>query len=76
MKKSIIYSITIYLLFSMLIILQKPKIICNLNGDFKSLNYLKYKLLYGYNNPDELICLPIVLILCSICAYIIAKNIT
>ena len=74
MKKCIIYSITIYLLLTMIIILQKPQIMCDQYGNFKSLNYLKYKLSSGITNLNDLICLPIIFILCSIFSFIVSTN--
>ena len=74
MKKCILYSLTIYILFAMSIIIQKPTILCDSNGDFKSWNYFRYKIFnQKIQSPDELICLPTVLILCSLISFILAR---
>ncbi len=75
MKKCIIYSITIYILLTMFILLQKPKILYDSNGDFKSWNYLKYKIKYGYNSYNELICFPIIILSISLLSFIISISI-
>ena len=74
MKKSIIYSITIYLLLSMIILLQKPNILYDDNNNIKSWIYFKTKLINGFDNINEFVCLPTVFILCSLLSFIIAKN--
>lgn len=75
MKTCIIYSITIYLVFMMLLILQKPSFICDDNGNFKSWEYLKEKVLYGFQDSSELICLPTIAALGSVLSFFIARNI-
>ncbi len=65
----------IYLLLIMVILLQRPPILLNDDSSFKSWNYFLYKLNYGYNEIGELICLPTIIIICSISSFIIAKNI-
>ena len=72
MKKCIIYSITIYILLTMFILLQKPNILYDSNGDIKSWNYLKSKIIDGFYNYDELICLPTIMAILSIFSFIIA----
>jgi hypothetical protein len=74
MKKCIIYSITIYLIITMLLLLQKPPFLYDQYGNIKSMNYLKYKLQYGFNQPEELICFPTILIISSILSYFLAKS--
>ena len=74
MKKCLIYSITIYLLIIMFIILQKPTIIYDDNNNLKSLNYFKSKLRYGFQDSSELICLPTIAICSSVFSFIIAKQ--
>jgi hypothetical protein len=74
MKKCIIYSITIYILLTMSIVLQKPAILTDTNGNFKSWNYLQYKMTYGLNDLRDLICLPTVLIMCSLISFLIARQ--
>ncbi len=73
MKKCIVYSITIYLILTMCIILHKPACIYS-NGEFKSVNYFKNKIKYGFNSATELICLPSILVVCSIISFILAKQ--
>ena len=75
MKKCIIYSITIYILLTMFILLQKPDILYDSNGKIKSWNYLKSKIRYGFYTYDELICLPTCMFIISIISFIIAINI-
>ena len=59
----------------MILILQKPTILCDHSGNFKSWNYLRHKLFYDkIHSPNELICLPTILVLCSLVAFILAKN--
>ena len=75
MKKCIIYSITIYILLTMFILLQKPNILYDTDGEIKSWTYLKSKIKYGFNTMDELICLPTIIFTISIISFIIATNI-
>ena len=72
MKKCIIYSITIYILLTMFILLQRPQILNDENNQLKSWNYLNNKIKYGFMDYEELICLPTIIIFISICSYIIA----
>ncbi len=59
----------------MSILLQKPTLLCDSSGNFKSWNYLKYKIFYdNVHSPNDLICLPTVLIVCSLISFILAKN--
>ena len=59
----------------MSIILQKPALLCDQKGDFKSWNYLKYKLYYdGIQNYHDLICYPSIMVLCCIFSFLMAKN--
>jgi len=74
MKKCIIYSITIYLLLMMFILLQKPRILYDDNGNMKSLNYFKYKINYGFKDPMELLCFPTIAIIFGIIAFLLAKQ--
>jgi len=74
MKKCLVYSIVIYLLFMMYINLQKPEILYDDNNNLKSMNYFKFKLKYGFQNTNELICMPTVAIMCAIISYILAKQ--
>jgi len=71
MKKCIVYSITIYILLTMFILLHRPKILNDSNGDIKSWNYLKYKLKYGFTDMNELICLPTIIFVISIISFMI-----
>ncbi len=75
MKTCIIHSITIYLIFMIIIILHKPAILCKDNNEFKSWYYLYDKLSFGFNDISELICLPSVVIIWSIISFMIAKSI-
>ena len=75
MKKCIIYSITIYILLTMFILLQKPNILYDIDGEIKSWNYLKSKIRYGFYTMDELICLPTVMFMVSVFSFIIAINV-
>jgi len=58
----------------MFIILQKPTILYDENNNIKSWNYLKYKIKYGINKPEDIICFPVIVILISIISYILAKR--
>lgn len=71
MKKCIIYSITIYLIFAMIIMIKKPKILCDDDGNFKSLSRVKN----GLTNFDNLMSLPTVMILFAFLSFYIAKYI-
>lgn len=62
---------TIYLIFAMIIIIKKPMILCDDNGNFKSLNRIKN----GLTNFDDLISLPTVMILSAFLSFYIAKYI-
>jgi hypothetical protein len=73
MKKCIIYSVIIYLLLMMYINLHKPLILYDINGNIKSMNYFKYKIKYGFDNMNELICFPTIAIICAIISFILAK---
>ncbi len=75
MKKCIIYSITIYILLTMFILLHKPDILYDYNKEIKSWSYLKSKIKYGFYTVDELICLPTIICMLSIISFIIAINI-
>ena len=72
MEKCVIYSITIYLLLTMFILLQRPQILNDENGDIKSWDYLQYKIKYGFINYEELICFPTLIVFVSIFSFIIA----
>jgi len=74
MKKCIIHGVVIYLLFMMFINLQKPNCLYDEDGNIKSLNYFKFKLKYGFQNINELICLPTIAIIGGIGSFIIAKQ--
>ena len=76
MGKCIIYSIVIYLIFMMSIVLHKPQILCDHNGDFKSITYLQDHLQNSINDPQELISLPVIMILGSIISYLLARNLS
>ncbi len=59
----------------MSIILQKPKILCDSNGNFKSWNYLKYKIFHDrIQSASDIISLPSALVLCSLVSFILARN--
>jgi hypothetical protein len=75
MRECIIYSITIYVLLTMFILLQRPQVLNDENGQLKSWNYLKSKLKYGFISIEELICLPTLIIFISIFSYIIAQRV-
>lgn len=75
MKRCIIYSISIYILLCMFVLLQQPDILYDDNKNIKSWSYLKDKLKYGFNNIDELICLPTLFIIISIFSFIITIKI-
>ena len=75
MTKCVIYSLTIYLLIMMSIIMQKPALLCDQKGDFKSWNYLKYKLLNrDIQNYHDLICYPTIMFICCVFSFLMAKN--
>lgn len=74
MKKSLIYCITIYILLIMFILLHKPKILYDDDNNIKSWNYLKEKIKYGFNKPEEIICFPVIVIIISILSYVLAKK--
>ena len=74
MKKCIVYSVIIYLLLMMYINLQKPAILYDDDGNIKSINYFKFKIKYGFQNINEIICCPTVAIGCAIISFIIAKQ--
>ncbi len=61
---------------TMSIILYKPSILCDHNGSFKSFNHLQNCLQNNIHDPQELICLPIIMILGSIISYLLAKNLS
>ena len=65
---------TIYILLTMFLLLQRPQFLNDSEGNIKSLNYLKYKIKYGFINPTELICLPTIIIFISILSFIIGAN--
>ena len=69
------YSISIYILLCMFILLQKPTILYDNNGNIKSWNYLKDKLIYGFNDAEELICLPTLFVGVSLLSFIISIKI-
>lgn len=59
----------------MTLILQKPTILCDSSGNFKSWNYLKYKLFYDkIQSPQDIICLPVVMIICTLVSFLVAKS--
>jgi len=62
------------MILTMLILLYRPKIITDRNGNLKSLDHFKDLITYGFNDPEELICLPTVLGLFSILSYLIAEQ--
>jgi len=74
MNKSMLHSITIYMILTMLILLYRPKIIIDKDGNLKSLNYFQDLITYGFNDPEEIICLPTVLGLFSLLSYLIANQ--
>jgi hypothetical protein len=73
MKKTLTYSVVIYLICTMMILLQKPNFLYE-NGKIKSWNYFKNKI-RNFNDPNELISLPIIFMAIGLFSYIIAKNI-
>lgn len=62
-KKYIIYSVTIYTLIMMVIILQMPYIV-----KYRSWTYFKQ---WNFKKPNDLLCLPIVTIIVVIISFII-----
>jgi hypothetical protein len=74
MNKSILHSITIYMILTMLILLYRPKILNDRNGNLKSLDYFKDLITYGFNYPEEIICLPTLIIFFSILSFIISNQ--
>ncbi len=59
----------------MSIIIQKPTMLCDQDGNFKSWNYLRHKLLYEkIQSVNDLMCLPTILVLCSLISFLLAKN--
>jgi hypothetical protein len=78
MKKYIIYSVIIYMFGLMCILLNRPKILLDSDGNLKSWNYLKYKLhnlnLHEHNDPLDFICLPIFSIGLAFLSFYIAKQ--
>ncbi len=59
----------------MSIIIQKPTILCDHDGNFKSWNYFRNKIFYEkIQSPKDIICLPTVLVLFSLVAFLMAKN--
>ena len=76
MKKCIIYNVIIYMFITMIIILQKPDILTDVNGNFKSWNYLKFNLSNGISDYNDLICLPTVVIVISIISFVMSKQLT
>ena len=71
-KNSIIQCISIYTILCMYILLQKPKILYDESNNIKSLDYFNNKIKYGFNNLDELICLPTIFIIISLLSFIIS----
>lgn len=75
MKKCLVYSIVIYLLIMMYINLKKPDILYDENNNLKSIDYFKFKLKYGFQNINEMICMPTIAIASAILSFILAKQI-
>jgi len=71
-KNSIIQCISIYTILCMYILLQKPKLLYDESNNIKSLDYFNNKIKYGFNNLDELICLPTIFIIISLLSFIIS----
>ena len=59
----------------MFFLFQKPNIIYDINGNIKSWNYLKYKMINGVNNYNDLLCLPTIFISFSLISFLITLNI-
>lgn len=75
MNKCIIQNITIYILLCMFLLLQKPQQLYDTNGKVKSWNYFNDKIKNGYNDIEELICLPVIFIIFSIVSFLISQSI-
>lgn len=73
MKKCILYSITIYLILSMIVILKRPSIILDNDGNVKSWTYFKDKIFNGFSDPLDLVCLPTIMMLLSILSFYMAR---
>jgi hypothetical protein len=59
----------------MIIIIKKPDILCGDDGNFKSMTYFNNKLKSGFTDLNDFINLPIILGLCAIISFYIAKYI-
>ena len=73
MKKTLIYSVVIYLICTMMLLLQKQPFLYE-NGKIKSWNYFKNKI-RNFNDVSELISLPVIFMVIGLFSYLIAKNI-
>lgn len=59
----------------MYINLKKPDILYDENNNLKSIDYFKFKLKYGFQNINEMICMPTIAIASAILSFILAKQI-
>lgn len=75
MKIELIYSISIYIILYIIIIIQKPYYLYDNNNKFKSINYLNYKIKNKIINYDDYINLPIIATFFAIISVYISKNI-
>jgi len=60
----------------MFILLQKPEILYDENGNMKSLNYFRHKINYGFQDPMELVCFPTISIASAILSFFLAKQLS
>ena len=62
----------------MCILLNKPAILFDSSGNFKSLNYLKFKLdnlhTNSFNNPNDFVSLPTISIFLALLSFYVAKQ--
>jgi len=76
MKQQLIYSLTIFLIIFIIILLQMPSIIYDDNGLVKSWNYFK-NIDYKYiNSINDLICLPTIIIIVAVISFILGRHLT
>lgn len=59
----------------MIIILQKPTILCDNEKNFKSWSYFKNMLTNGISDISDVICLPTIFVFGSIISFILSKYI-
>ena len=58
----------------MFILLQKPEMLYNkATMSWKSINYFKLRINYGFSDPSELICLPTVAVFLGLFSFILAN---